>query len=175
MLETLMVVTIIAILFVALEPAYRAFQYRARLSDATDRTRQILERARTLAVSGYRTAGTQPDLLVIDIDPNRPEEQIRLCPQKFDPLVAPTPAQLKSCTPTGPIIDSVSLGTIRIATPGSATLIGFVPPFGTSLVTPTVVDIRLSIGTTAAARSSLVRFLSATNRIEVNPSPAPAP
>lgn len=174
LLETMLVITIIAILFVALEPTYQAFQVRAQLTDATDRTRQVLERAKTLALSGYRTPGTEPDMLIVDIDKSRPaNDQIRLCSQKFDPSVMPTVGQLKPCTNASLLIDSVALGSIRVRTPVSQ-LLGFVPPFGSSVTNGGKLEITLSAGDSPTAKSSLVRLTSSTNRIEVNP-PSPTP
>lgn len=174
LLETMLVITIIAILFVALEPTYQAFQVRAQLTDATDRTRQILERAKTLALSGYRTPGTEPDMLIVDVDKSRPaNDQIRLCSQKFDPSSMPTVAELKSCTNPVLLIDSVPLGSIRVRNPVSQ-LLGFVPPFGSSVTNGGKLEITLSVGDSPTAKSSLVRLTSSTNRIEVNP-PSPTP
>lgn len=175
LLETMLVVTIVAILFVALEPTYQAFQVRAQLGDATDRTRQILEQAKTLAISGYRTPGDDPDLLVVEVNKdNPPNEAIRLCSQKFKPDDAIQP-QLKPCSDSGSrIISSIPLGSIRVGSPAARTLVAFVPPFGSSVIDAGQVEIILRVGTSVTAKSSLVRLTSSTNRIEVNP-PSPSP
>lgn len=175
LLETMMVITIIAILFVALEPTYQAFQVKAQLTDATDRTRQILERAKTLALSGYRTPGTDPDLLVVEVNrSNPPDGQIRLCSQKFDPSKTPTISDIHACTNPSLIIDSVPLGSIRIASPTGSSLAAFVPPFGSSVTATGNLEIILRVGDSPTAKTSTVHLTSSTNRIEVNP-PSPTP
>ncbi len=182
LIEIMVVVTIIALLIVFLVPQYGLVQARTRLSRSTDQLTQMLEQARTLAMSGYKQTPDSPlqnvgvylekesNQLILFTKPFAPDEPLQFAPSGvtvFDPQ-----STILSKIPTVEV--SVRALTTDAGEEPQAVAILFSPPFGNSRIlnndrtqTALIHDVTITLGVgTHPQLQKKIQFFATTNRIQ---------
>jgi len=175
LIELLVVVTIIGILLVVLLPSYSMLGAKTRLQNGVDAITQMIDQARTYAVSGYKSQAGDPGLSVVGVEMHQGDNTFLLfsCP-----LLANTeiPCDLMSKhkiqqEQLGDIVLRSLSNTEQAPVSYTTALILFPPPFGNGMVVAdghvqkTALVMEIGVGMMQNALMKKLEYVPATNRV----------
>jgi prepilin-type N-terminal cleavage/methylation domain-containing protein len=175
LIELLVVVTIIGILLVMLLPSYSMLGAKTRLQNGADTIIQMIDQARTFAVSGYKSRENDPALSVVGVEMHQGDGTFLLfsCPLLADTeipcdLMAKHKIQQEQL---GDIVLRSLANTEQPPVSYTTALILFPPPFGNGMVVAdghvqkTALVMEIGAGMMQNALMKKLEYVPATNRV----------